>query len=76
MRNAPGSCLSNPMAMPMSAAPDSIVFTAWASAVPPVAQPLTTLVNGRPVRPTRLTMVSAAPPSIDPPTANCMSDHC
>ena len=37
------------------------------SALPPVAQPLATLMNGTPVRPSRLTSVSAAPAARLPP---------
>ena len=39
------------------------------SALPPVAQPLATLMNGRPVRPRSLTSVSAAPAAAEPPNA-------
>ena len=42
-------------------------------AAPPVAQPLITLVNGRPVSPSRLTIVSGLPAESEPPTANWMS---
>ena len=39
------------------------------SALPPVAQPLDTLMNGTPVRPRSLTSVSAAPAADEPPNA-------
>src|SRR4051794_30393570 len=46
-----------------------MVLAADTRAEPPVAQPLRTLTNGRPVRPRSATMASALPPSRDPPAA-------
>src|SRR5918994_886651 len=74
-RNAPRSCLSNPIAMPRSNTPERIVLYALNSADPPVAQPLATLMNCNPVSPSWDTIVSAAPAASEPPNANCMSSH-
>ena len=40
-----------------------------------MAQPLATLTNGRPVRPSWLTIVSAPPAAAEPPKANSTSLH-
>ncbi|CAB4589125.1 unannotated protein [freshwater metagenome] len=74
-RKAPRSCLSKPMAIPRSYTPERMVLYAEKSAEPPVAQPLATLMNCRPVRPSNDTIVSAAPAAIDPPKANWMSSQ-
>ena len=55
---APLGCLSSPMAMPTSASPARIARTVSSSRLPPVAQPLNSLVNGMPVRPRNFTIVS------------------
>ena len=59
--NIPRGCLSNPTARPRSNCPDPTACVAAASALPAVAQPLETLMNCRPVRPSSLTSVSAVP---------------
>ena len=71
--NAPGGCLSKPMAMTRSWSPDRMARSAMASALPPVAHPLRTLMNGKPVRPRSLTSVSAFPAARLPPNAHCTS---
>ena len=71
--NAPGGCLSKPTTSAISAAPASSMAWAVASADPPVAQPLRTLMNGTPVRPSTETIVSALPAASDPPAANSTS---
>ena len=70
---APRACLSNPTTRPTSYCPLLIAEYAALSELPPVAQPLATLVNCRPVSPSRFTKVSALPPSWLPPKANCMA---
>ena len=65
--NAPLGCLSKPTAIPMSNWPDLIVVYADSNAEPPVAQPFETFINGTPVRPNSLTIVSALPAADDPP---------
>ena len=67
--NAPGGCLSKPTTSAISAAPAASIACAVASADPPVAQPLWTLMNGTPVRPSAETVVSALPAASDPPAA-------
>ena len=74
-RNAPRSCLSKPIAIPRSKTPERIVLYAENKAEPPVAQPLATLMNCRPVNPSCDTMVSAAPAAAEPPKANWTSSH-
>lgn len=64
---APRGCLSKPTARATSAAPERIAPTADTRALPPVAQPLRTLMNGTPVRPSSLTSVSALPAASLPP---------
>ena len=49
------------------------IACAVASAEPPVAQPLRTLMNGTPVRPSTETVVSALPAASEPPAANSTS---
>ena len=71
--NAPGGCLSKPTTSAISAAPAASIACAVASADPPVAQPLWTLMNGTPVRPSAATIVSALPAASDPPAANSTS---
>ena len=71
--NAPGGCLSKPTTSAISAAPAASIACAVASADPPVAQPLRTLMNGTPVRPSTETVVSALPAASDPPAANSTS---
>src|SRR5687767_15096520 len=71
--NAPGGCLSNPTTIAISAAPEASIACAVASADPPVAQPLRTLMKGTPVRPSTDTVVSALPAESDPPAANSTS---
>ena len=71
--NAPGGCLSKPTTSAISAAPAASIACAVASADPPVAQPLWTLMNGTPVRPSAETVVSALPAASDPPAANSTS---
>src|SRR5688500_9404716 len=73
--NAPGGCLSKPMAMPRSYAPERMARSAIASALAPVAQPLATLTNSIPVSPRSATIVSALPAAWLPPNANCTSGH-
>ncbi len=70
---APRGCLSNPTASAMSAAPARIALTAENNALPPVAQPFLTLVNGIPVRPKSATRVSARPDPSLPPKATWTS---
>ena len=71
--NAPRGCLSKPIATPTSKAPERIVESAIVSALPPVAHPFQTLMNGSPLSPSSLTRVSASPPSRLPPNANWTS---
>ena len=71
--NAPRACLSNPTTSPISWVPEAMAARAVSRDAPPVAQPLITLVNGSPVRPSRLTIVSGLPAESEPPTANWMS---
>src|SRR5687768_1792871 len=71
--NAPGGCLSNPTTSAISAEPAASIACAVASAEPPVAQPLRTLMNGTPVRPRTETVVSALPAASEPPAANSTS---
>ena len=56
--NAPGTCLSIPIAMPISYSPRRIVFDAWVSTLAAVAHPLYMLKNGIPVIPNWLTTES------------------
>src|SRR5215212_72343 len=70
---APGGCLSKPTTSAISAAPATSIACAVASADPPVAQPLRTLMNGTPVSPSTDTVVSALPAASDPPAANSTS---
>ena len=53
--------------------PERIAFTADISALPPVAQPFLTFVNGMPVRPRSATRVSARPEPSLPPNATWTS---
>src|SRR5215210_5009160 len=71
--NAPGGCLSKPTTSATSALPAASIACAVASADPPVAQPLRTLMNGTPVRPSTETVVSALPAASEPPAANSTS---
>ena len=71
--NAPGGCLSNPTTSAISAEPAASMACAVASADPPVAHPLLTLMNGTPVRPSTDTVVSALPAASEPPAANSTS---
>ena len=72
---APRGCLSKPTASAISALPERIAFTADINALPPVAQPFLTFVNGIPVRPRSATRVSARPAPSLPPNATCTSVH-
>jgi hypothetical protein len=63
------------MAMTVSAAPERKALYALINALPPVAQPLATLMNGTPVRPRSETSVSAAPAADEPPNAYSTSDQ-
>ena len=65
--------MSNPTTSATSALPAASIACAVASADPPVAQPLRTLMNGTPVRPSTETVVSALPAASDPPAANSTS---
>ena len=65
--NAPRGCLSNPTARPRSYSPDRIAICAENSADPPAAQPLRTLMNCAPVRPSCSTIESGLPAASDAP---------
>ena len=71
--NAPRGCLSKPTTSATSAAPETSIAWAVVSAVPPVAQPFLTLMNGTPVKPEIDTDVSALPAASDPPAAKSTS---
>ena len=67
--------MSKPTATTTSAAPAWIALYALIRALPPVAHPLATLMNGTPVRPSRETSVSASPAAAEPPNAYSTRDH-
>ena len=61
--------------MPISYSPDLIALNAEISELPPVAQPLATLIKGMPVSPSSFTSASALPALALPPNANWISRH-